>query len=223
MGADPIIAVEMPETILCKICGKRRARRACPAVHGEICTICCGTEREVSLSCPLECEYLQEAHRREKPIAVAEEQIGYRDTVVSEEFVRGHEELLLFCVYALLQAALRTSGAVDTDVLAALAATIQTYRTAESGLVYETRPDNVPAAGVQRGLVASIEDYQKLRTERESLAPVRASEILATLVFLYRIGQQNQNGRPRGRLFIDLLRQMTPDGTVEEPASSMII
>lgn len=213
----------MSETVLCKICGKRRARRFCPAVQGDICTICCGTEREVSLSCPLECEYLREAHKHEKPIPVNEAQQANSDVVVSEELLSNHEEFLLFCIYALVQAARRAPGAVDTDVIIALEAVIQTHRTMSSGLFYETRPENTVALAVQRSFVASLAEYQKLRSERGPLSPVRDSTVLAILVFLHRIGQQNQNGRPRGRMFVDLLRQMTPEASVEERAPSIII
>src|SRR5690242_10816279 len=108
----------MPETNLCKICGKRRARRACPAVHGDICPICCGEHRELSFTCPLTCEYLEEAHKREKPLAVPEDQIANRDIVVTEEFAANNEQLMLFCIYSLLQAALRTNPpAVDGDLI----------------------------------------------------------------------------------------------------------
>lgn len=213
----------MPEPVLCKICGKRRARRHCPAVQGDICPICCGTEREVSLSCPLECEYLREAHRHEKPVPVLEKEISNPDTSVTEEFLQAHEEILLFCIYSLLQAALRTPGAIDADVMAALEALIQTRRTLDSGLVYETRPENSVAAAVQRAFTASFDDYQKLRVEREGFSAMRNSELLTVLVFLHRIGQQNRNGRPRGRMFLDLLRQMTPDVKVEERAPSIIL
>jgi hypothetical protein len=213
----------MPEPILCKICGKRRARRACPAVRGDICPICCGSEREVSLACPLECEYLQEAHRHEKPVPLSEKQASNADVQVTEEFLAEHEELLLFCIYSLVEASLRTPGAVDSDVLAALEALIQTHRTLESGLVYETRAENSIAAAVQRSFAASLADYQKLRAEREALSTVRNSEIFKALVFLHRLGQQNQNGRPRGRMYVDLLRQMTPEQRVEEPAPSIIL
>ena len=199
----------MSETILCKICGKRRARRHCPAVHGDICAICCGTEREVSLSCPLECEYLQEAHRREKPTPIDVEQLPDSDVAVTEEFLRDHEELLLFCMVSVVEAALRTSSATDADALEALDALIKTYRTTESGLLYETRPVNTIAAAVQRAFSTSLEDYQKLRAERENLS-YRNAELLGVLVFLRRLGQRNQNGRPRGRMYLDLLRQMTP-------------
>jgi hypothetical protein len=213
----------MPETILCKICGKRRARRACPAVDGDICPLCCGTEREATLACPLECEYLREAHRREKPIPLVQGQLSNPDIAVSEEFIRSHEEFLLFCIYSLLQAALQTRGAVDSDVIDALEALIQTHRTLESGLYYETRARNTIAAGVQRSFEASLADYQKLRTEREHLSPVRNVEVLAILVFLHRLGQQNQNGRPRGRMYLDLLRHMTPEVGVKAQAPSIIL
>jgi hypothetical protein len=213
----------MPETNLCKICGQRRAKRACPAVQGNICSICCGTEREVSFSCPLECEYLREAHRREKPVPVDPKDIADRDIEVSEELVRSHEELLLFCVYSLVQGALRTAGAVDTDVLEALEALVQTYRTSESGLFYETRPENALAAAVQRVFSDSLADYQKVKEEQEQELPARNAELLTMLVFLRRIGQQNSNGRPRGRLFIDMLSQMTPSTGVDERAPSIIL
>jgi hypothetical protein len=213
----------MREIILCKICGKRRARRACPAVSGDICALCCGTEREVTLTCPLECEYLKEAHRREKPVAVSNGQLANADIDVSEEFIRSHEEFLLFCIYSLVQAGLRTPGTVDSDVIDALEALIQTHRTLESGLYYETRAENRIAAEIQRSFEASLADYQKLRTEREHLSPVRNAEILAILVFLHRFGQQNQNGRPRGRMYLDLLRHMTPEQRVETQAPGIIL
>jgi hypothetical protein len=212
----------MTEPILCKLCGKRRARRRCPAVHGDICTICCGTEREVSLSCPLECEFLQEAHRREKPVPVDEKELSDPDVHVTEEFLREHEELLLFCMVSLVHAALRTASATDADAIEALEAQIKTYRTAESGLLYETRPVNTIAAAVQRAFSESLADYQKVRAERESLH-FRNAEILAVLVFLRRMGQQNQNGRPRGRMYIDLLKQMTPATATDDRAPGLIV
>jgi hypothetical protein len=213
----------MSSRAVCKICGVRHAKRFCPAVDAGICSICCGTEREVSLSCPLECEYLREAHRHEKPIPIAEKDLAAPDIKVTEEFVASHEELVMFSIYSLLQATLHTADAVDSDVLDALSALTQTHRTLDSGLYYETISPNAVAAGIQRGFSASLADYQKLRQEREALSPVRNSEILATLVFLNRVGQQNQNGRPRGKMFIDLLRQMTPETPIKPTEPSLIV
>jgi hypothetical protein len=214
----------MPETVLCKICGRRRARRACPAVEGEICPICCGENREVTLSCPLDCPYLTEAHAREKPIPIDERQVGNPDIVVLEEFIHKHHEMLMFFVFSLYHAAIRTPGAVDSDVLTALDAAIQTRRTLESGLVYEHVAENAVAAAIQRMFTASLADYQKVREEREALAPLRNSEILSALVFIQRVGLKNLNGKPKGRMYIDLLRQTAPpDMRVEERAPSIIL
>ena len=60
--------------------------------------------------------------------------------------------MLLFGVYSLVKAALRTPGAIDADVLQAVDALIKTQRTSQSGLVYETRAENSIAAAVQRGI-----------------------------------------------------------------------
>lgn len=212
----------MAQPVLCKVCGKRRARRACPAVMGDICTLCCGTEREVSLSCPLECEWLQEAHQHEKPIPPAENQISNSDIAVNEDFLADHEELLLFCIHSLIEAALRTPGAVDTDVMAALEAMIQTHRTLLSGLVYETRAANSIAAGVQRSFSAALESYDKVQAERGEFSS-RPGDVLTILVFLHHFGLQNQNGRPRGRMFLDVLRRLAPAPGVEERAPSIIL
>src|SRR5215212_6262711 len=51
----------------CAICETRRPRRFCPGVRGDICSVCCGTEREVTVDCPFECEYLQQSRHHEKP------------------------------------------------------------------------------------------------------------------------------------------------------------
>lgn len=204
----------MPEPVLCKICQKRRARRHCPAVGGDICPLCCGTHREIAFTCPLECEFLQEAHRHEKPQPAAK--LSYPDISVTEEFLADHEDLVLVCAHALVEGALRAEGAVDNDVIAALEALIQTRRTLASGLVYETRAENTIAAAIQRSVSDALAEYEKLRAERDPLAPVRNNEVLGVLAFLHRFGEQNRNGRPRGRMYLDLLRTMVPAVRVDE-------
>jgi hypothetical protein len=212
----------MPEPILCQRCGQRRARRACPALHADICSICCGTEREVSLSCPLDCQYLREGHQHEKTLPVEAKDVAAPDIDLTEDFVGRHQEFLLFGMYTLLTAALQTPGAVDSDVLEALDALIKTYRTAESGLIYESHPENLVAFAVQRAFTASLAEYSKNLSERRS-PQLRDKDILCTLVFLRRFGQQNLNGRPRGRMFLDVLRQMTPEQRIDERAPSIIL
>src|SRR6267378_4241217 len=45
----------------CAICEVRKEKRFCPAVHERICPQCCGEQHEMTLDCPNDCTYLQQA------------------------------------------------------------------------------------------------------------------------------------------------------------------
>jgi hypothetical protein len=191
----------------CTICGIRKPRRHCPGVNGDICSICCGNEREVTVNCPLDCEYLVEARLHEK--FPAPEQIPNLDIKVSEEFLRDHEPLLIFLGAKLLEASLDTAGAVDSDVREALDSLIRTYRTLQTGLYYESRPANLVAAAIQQKMQDGIQELRKQLTEKGATS-LRDAEILGVLVFLERVGLHQNNGRPKGRAYIDHLRANFP-------------
>ena len=193
----------------CKICGIRKPRRHCPGVAGDICSICCGNEREVTVNCPLDCAYLMEARLHEKPLVMNPEQIPNRDVRVSEEFLREHEPLLIFLGAKLLESSLETAGAVDSDVREALESLIRTYRTLQSGLYYESRPANLVAAAIHQKVQDSIQELRKELSEKGSTA-IRDAEILGVLVFLERISLLQNSGRPKGRSFIDYMRANFP-------------
>jgi hypothetical protein len=207
---------------LCRICNTRRARRRCPGIQGDICAVCCGNQREVNIFCPLDCQYLREARLHEKPLTVDPKNLPNSDIRISEQFLRDHEELVLFCMFTLADAALRTPGAVDNDVLAALAALIRTHRTSESGLFYETRAEDRVAAAVQELFERSLADFQKTRHEKEGLSPFRNAEILGVLVFLERSAIANENGRPKGRAYIDFVRERLNISQEAETKSALV-
>src|SRR6476620_4119225 len=112
----------------CAICGVRKPKRFCPGVNGDICTICCGTEREVTVHCPLDCVFLQDARKHEKVPPVDPDKFPNRDIRVTDEFLHENEELLVYFGRNLLAAALDTQDAVDNDVREALESLIRTYR-----------------------------------------------------------------------------------------------
>jgi hypothetical protein len=190
----------------CKLCETRRPRRACPGVGGRICAVCCGTERETTVSCPLDCPFLQEAHRHEKPPEIDPEQVPNRDVEVSEEFIDERRGLVMFSAFSLLEAALQASSAVDSDVREALESLIRTYRTRESGLYYETRPANLLAAHIHQHMQKSFDEYRKSELERAGLTTVRDAEILGVLVFWQRVALRYNHGRRLGRPFLSMLR-----------------
>ena len=73
------------------------------------------------------------------------------DIRITEEFLEEHADLLLGAAKSLAFAAFETPGAVDRDVHDALEALIRTRRTLQSGVYYETRPDNVLANRIFSG------------------------------------------------------------------------
>jgi hypothetical protein len=193
----------------CQICDTRKPRRHCPGIHGEVCSICCGNEREVSISCPLDCPYLVEARQHEKPHEMNPDEVPNRDVQVTEEFLREHESLFVFLSTRLLEVALTSPGAVDSDLRDALQSLIRTYRTLQSGLYYETKPTNLVAAGIHQRMQEAIDGLRKELAQKNA-TPLRDAEILGTLVFLERVELHENNGRPRGRAFIDYLRAYFP-------------
>ncbi len=206
----------------CPICDTRKPRRHCPGIHGEICSICCGNEREVSITCPFDCPYLMEARRHEKPHELNPDELPNRDVQVTEQFLNEHEALLVFLGARLLEASLATTGAVDSDVRDALQSLIRTYRTLQSGLYYETRPTNLLAAGIHDRVQQAIEGLRKELAGKNAM-PLRDVEILGTLVFLERVELHENNGRPRGRAFIDYLHTYFPQTERSvAPASPLI-
>jgi hypothetical protein len=196
-------------SVPCKLCGKRRARRHCPGVADDICAQCCGAERENTIHCPSSCEHLREARLHEAPIPITEEQLPNKDIRLSEKFIR-EQEPLVFTLALALKKAMETGQAVDFDAREALEALIRTYRTLESGLIYETRPQNPYAAAIQRSLREAIEDFRKRMVEELGLHTLRDADILGTLVFMQRLELQHNNGRRRGRAFFDFLMSYLP-------------
>lgn len=206
----------------CKICGTRKPRRYCPGVGADICSICCGAEREVTVNCPLDCVYLIEARQHDKLPALDPKAIPNQDIEITEQFLREHEPLLTFLGVKLLEAALGTSGTVDSDLRAALDSLIRTYRTLQSGLYYESKPDNLVAAAIQARVQDAVQELRKELAEKGATT-IRDAEILGTLVFLERVGLHQYNGRPKGRAFIDYLRGYFPQQNAAPAAAPSLI
>jgi len=203
---------------MCAICKTRRPRRYCPGIGGEICAICCGTEREVTISCPFDCVYLREARRHEK--AAFPENLPNSDIEVSEKFVEQNERLLSAVASTVFRAAMAASGAVDFDVREALEGLIRTYRTLRSGIYFESRPTNPLAAAIYNAVEETVAGFRRAEQEQTGVSHTRDADVLAVLVFLQRYEYARNNGRRKGRAFLDALREFYPEFSGGEPAPS---
>ena len=179
----------------------------------------------MTLDCPLDCQYLREARLHERPIPVEPDKFPNQDIRVTETFLRDHEPLLVAMGRAVLHAGLGTPGAVDYDVREALAALIRTQRTLDSGLYYETRPENTVAAELCRRIQEAVAEFRRIETEKMQITKTRDSDVLGVLAFLQRLEIDRNNGRKRGRAFLDFLRGQFPDtaNQRDQHAGSLIV
>jgi hypothetical protein len=112
---------------------------------------------------------------------------------------------------------------VDTDVIAALQALAETYRTLSSGLYYERPPDYLYRRELYHALKAALEKFKEAETQRLGLATTRDSEIRDMLTFLTQLGATHANGRPKGRAFLDLIQTQLGPKAPAKPASNIVL
>lgn len=205
----------------CPICEKRKEARFCPAKGEKICAVCCGTYREVTIDCVPDCSYLVSAHRyedehqRELPA-----DMPLLDVKISRDAIYTHQAILSGIAFAAAKFCAAHPDATDPDVLAALEALAETYKTLTSGILYE-KP---PVAPIQRNLYSELANFlneaKAHPTDANALGansalppnvpPIKDGEIFSLLVFLYRMGLLRTNGRPRARRFIHFLHSQFP-------------
>lgn len=208
----------------CAICETRRPRRFCPGVRGDICTVCCGTEREMTVNCPLDCEFLVEARRHDKVEPFNPEVLPNSDIRLSRKDLRDNRDLLVFLIRTLVAAALGTPGAVDLDVREAVEALIRTYRTLQSGVYYESVPQNTLAANVYRIVQHGLAQFRQEERKRLGITKTRDAHVLALLVYLQRLELDRNNGRRRGRAFLGALKEYygIPQPAAPPPSSLIL-
>lgn len=208
----------------CPVCNQRKGKRFCPAKGARICTACCAAEREVTIDCPFECPHLQEGRAREYKHRLGQDQFPYKEIRIGETFLRDHEELLLFCGRTVLMASLETAKATDRDTREALDALIKTYKTLSSGIYYETRPESAYGREIMGRIQESLRELQETETQQVGFQRTRDDDVLHLLVFLYRMALDRDNGRIRGKAFLDFLRQhFQPPQERAAAAPSLII
>lgn len=190
----------------CAICGIRKPRRHCPGVRGDICSLCCGTEREQSVDCPLECAYLHDAHEHEKAPGFDAATLPNRDIRITEDFLHTNQVLLAFLSISIFEGAMQNPAATNWDVREALEALVKTYRTLQAGLYYETLPTNVFAAAIAKYVQAKMAEIRQKEMEAGGVSTIRDADILGVIAFLQRLEYTHNNGRKRSRAFLDFLR-----------------
>ena len=208
----------------CPICEKRKAARFCPAKGEKICAVCCGTEREATIDCPSDCAYLLAAHRYENEHQRSlPADTPLLDEKIPQDIIYTHQQLMGALAFSIAKFCAVQPAAVDTDLLAALQALTQTYKTLNSGIIYEKPPDTPLPRELYAAVAAFINEVKKQHAERAGSATLKDSDIFHLLIFLYRMGLLRTNGRPRSRRFIEFLRGQFPQSPELKREESRII
>ena len=208
----------------CPICEKRKAVRFCPAKGEKICAVCCGTEREVTIDCPADCSYLVAAHRYENEHQRSlPADTPLLDEKIPQDIIYTHQQLMTALAFSIAKFCAVQPAAADPDVLTAIQALAETYKTLRSGIIYENPPVAPLPRELYAALIALLTEIKKQQAERATSANLKDSDVFYLLVFLYRMGLLRTNGRPRSRRFIEFLRAQFPAAPELKREESRII
>ena len=215
----------------CAICGVRKEKRFCPAIHGRICPQCCGEQRELTLDCPSDCVYLQQARQHQEPQRLEDlsaEEL-FPSVEIGEQFLREHEPLLLGVWHTLTRRYDADRNLTDREVIGSLANMAKSYQTlVGSGLVYQEAMPSLAQQGTMDALRHLLGEFRALEQKHLGYATLKDGEVLKALVFTLRLAHMRTSGRPFSRRFLDFLREQFPDtqptiATADEPASRIIV
>lgn len=182
------------------------------------------------MDCPSDCTYLvaahryEDEHRRELPADTP-----LLDVKVSQDVIYAQQNVLSGLAFAAAKFSAAHPATTDADVLAALQALAETYKTLGSGIIYEKPPTAPLPRELYAALAESAEELKQQSAEQPgsgafaAAGPIKNAEIFSLLVFLYRMGLLRTNGRPRARRYIEFLRGQFPAAPELKREESRII
>jgi hypothetical protein len=99
----------------------------------------------------------------------------------------------------------------------------ETYRTQASGIYYEKPLDYPLQREMYENLKAAIADFRKDEAQRVGMTTVRDSDIRDAVIFLTQLCAVHANGRPKGRAYLDIIRQQFPKEEFQKAGSSIVL
>jgi len=210
----------------CELCEERKGKRYCPAIHGRICSLCCGESRERTLDCPAGCAYLEQAHKQDwvRPSGKEAASRQFPDISVRQAVVDEHQGLLLALSFTLTEKARADPAIRDFDLILALTSLTRSYATlVNSGLYYEAPLASRLHQEIAAALQAMIADYRRGQEERAGRVRPRDAEVLELLAFLTGLAEVYSSGRPKARGFVDFLLSRFDEQPASAPQSKIVL
>ena len=145
---------------VCPLCRRRRARRTCPALEREICTVCCATKRLTEIRCPADCRYLASAQSHPPAVVQRRQERDARFLLPIVAGLEPRQYELFFFVQQVLHGIARAGRLPldDRTVRESAEALAKTYETASKGIIYAHQASSPPAERLSQELKPLLDD-----------------------------------------------------------------
>lgn len=154
----------------CSKCKKRKAKRYCPALGSELCSLCCGLLREKEIHCPSNCPFLEKHKSYQEKRTIEKKVTPSSRGFFAEEDILEDERMawLAFHIEApLKEYGKKQASFTDKDAILALEYAKEKVREGKSSLFIpgrETGPKNEVGEAV-------YENVEKCQYEKRIVLP----------------------------------------------------
>ncbi|MGH9469568.1 MAG: hypothetical protein ACRD1N_04405 [Terriglobia bacterium] len=211
--------------MICPICQTRKPKRFCPAKFEQICSVCCGEQREVTIDCPSDCPHLVASREYdEERRSIEWGKLPFPDQNIPFSVLELHQELFYQLAFIIAECATENPSLVDSDIHIVLKALAETWQTLAKGLIFENPPTQPILRELYDRLKRACKEYRR-REDSGLVAAVsmRDSETRDLLILFAQTAAMHSNDRPKGRAFLDFSRSQFEPGTFAQPAASRIL
>ena len=158
----------------CVSCGKRKAKRQCPALRGSICPVCCGEKRGVEIRCPLDCVYFVEGqkHQQLKVMHQRLKKEGAVSYVRRAELYNRNPEVFARIEKIFADSFRANRKLRNEDVVSALTLVKNTLDTEKKGLIYQHQGENSYANELSTRILIALTDLKddpEIREDRVTI------------------------------------------------------
>jgi hypothetical protein len=154
----------------CTRCGKRKAKRFCPALGQSICSLCCGQLREKELHCPPNCPHLSKHKSYQEKRTIEKKHIPHPRQTFEEEDILKDERMAWMALHIeapLNKYAEKNPSLNDKDALLALEY-VRSKIEKDKGLVF--MPEKSPRPQDELG-EAIYQTIEQCRFEERIIMP----------------------------------------------------
>jgi hypothetical protein len=205
----------------CPLCASRAGKRYCPAIAERICTVCCGTKREIEIDCPSSCSYLKASRSYESERPLPDPQLARKVQNYDARFMERYHLILDSLTRAMVEEHLAARDLVDNDVVETLKALSATMKTLSSGIYYESLPNGAARLSLFRRLKALLDEL--MQPDPSAVRPVlKVTEAMDVIDFLTIVAQANSSIRPKSRRYLDWITEKFGD-SLQTQSSGIIL